>query len=222
MNYLPKLRMWILSKRYTGDFYDADYFERGKQSGKGWLENYHWMPRRSFKEAFAFVDHLGLDESNHILDFGCAKGYLATAFRFLDIPADGCDISSYALEFAPAYCWNCTEDSSWEGRKYTHVVIKDVLEHLTKDQLPEVLDNIAKVAPVIMCVVPMGDNGVYRIPEYHVEVSHQIAESESWWTSAFSRYGWEVTDSQYHIPGLKDNWSYHLTGNCVFVLERQK
>jgi cyclopropane fatty-acyl-phospholipid synthase-like methyltransferase len=120
---------------FNGSFYDSDYFERGKESGKGWLENYHWMPRRSFKEALAFIDYLGLDESSHVLDFGCAKGFIVRALNELEIKTEGCDISEYALSFAGRNCWNCSNPNSWRGRKYTHVISKDVLEHLTKDQL---------------------------------------------------------------------------------------
>ena len=213
--------MSILSK-FDGDFYDGDYFDRGKQSGKGWLEHYRWMARRNIKEAFAFIDTLSLDESSYVLDVGCAKGNLVRALRMLNIPADGCDISKYALKFAPYHCWNCTETQSWDKHagQYTHVIIKDVLEHLTKKELPEMLNNITKVAPKIMCVIPMGDSGKYRIPEYHTEISHLIIEDEEWWTKQFAKSGWGLLKGCNHVPGLKDNWMHVPDGNYVFVLER--
>ena len=68
-------------KTIDGKFFDADYFERGRESGKGWLQNYRWMPRRSFREAFAIIDALDLDETSHILDIGCAKGFIVRAMR---------------------------------------------------------------------------------------------------------------------------------------------
>ena len=210
------------SSRFTGDFYDADYYERGRQSGKGWLENYHWMPRRSIKEALAFADFLPLDDDSRVLDVGCAKGFIVRAFRMLEIQADGCDISSYALSFAPDGCWNCSESGSWAERagRYTHIVVKDVLEHMTADQLPEMLHDMSVVSQVMMCVVPMGDGGKYRIPEYHTEVSHLIAEDEEWWRNAFKKCGWIVDKEAYHVPGLKDNWQSHASGcgNRVYVL----
>jgi SAM-dependent methyltransferase len=215
----------LFEKKYTGDFYDADYFERGRQSGKGWLTNYRWMPIRSFKEALAFVDYFGLDCNSYVLEVGCAKGFIVKALRQLEIKADGCDISNYALFFALEGCWNCSELSSWESHSksgYTHVIIKDVLEHLTKEQLPEMLNNIAKVCNKIMCVVPMGDNGKYRIDEYHTEISHLIAEDENWWMIHFEKNGWKVIKHCNHVNGLKDNWQdfAYGKGNHVFVLER--
>ena len=56
-----------------------------------------------------------------------------------------------------------------------------MLEHLTMIQLKELLSNCSKVANTLLCVIPMGDSGIYRIPEYHTEVSHLIAEDENWW-----------------------------------------
>ena len=206
---------------FKGSFYDADYYERGKQSGKGWLENYHWMPRRTFKEALAFIDYFGLDDNSSVLDFGCAKGFIVRALRELEISATGCDISEYALSFAPEGCWNCNEPESWNSRQYTHVICKDVLEHLSRGQLKEVMDNIALVSNKFMCVIPMGDCGKYRIPEYHLEVSHLIAENEAWWIEQFNKMGWYTVKYTNHVPGLKDNWLSVPNGNCVFVLEKK-
>lgn len=211
------------NKEIQGDFYNEDYFERGRESGKGWLENYRWMPRRTIKEAFAFIDYLGLDEDDYVLDVGTAKGFLVKALRILNIKADGCDISKYALEFAPEGCWNCSEESSWDDHSdtgYTHIIVKDVLEHFTKEQLPIMLDNFSKVASRMMCVVPIGDDGIYRIPEYHMEISHLLIEDEKWWAGQFKRKGWELVKHTNHVPGLKDNWLYVPDGNHVFVLEK--
>ena len=211
--------------RFTGDFYDYQYFQNGKQSGKGWLEGYHFIPQRSCREALSFIDYLGLNEKSYILDAGCAYGFLVRTFRYLEIPADGCDISKFALSHAPKGCWNCEDDLSWKEHVhfgYTHCVIKDMLEHLTKQQLIKMLHNIGLVTSRIMCVVPIGDNGIYRIPEYHMEISHLIAEDEDWWRSAFENNGWKITKETNHCPGLKDNWMHVPDGNHVFVLEKKQ
>lgn len=213
-----------MCKEFDGDFYDEDYFQHGRESGKGWLSGYHFMPRRTFKEAFAFIDTLGLDENSYVLEVGCAYGFLVKCIRDLEIKADGCDISAYALQSSPKGCWNCSDEKTWDDHKdfgYTHIIIKDMLEHLNKEQLMKMLNNFLKVAPKMMCVIPMGDNGKYRIPEYHVEISHLIAEDEEWWINIFEHNGWHVVDYMNHVQGLKDNWTYCENGNCVFVLEKK-
>jgi SAM-dependent methyltransferase len=210
-----------LNKRFEGTFYDADYFERGQDSGKGWLQNYKWMPRRSFREALGIVDYLELNDDSYILDVGCAKGFIVRALRELEYKADGCDISDYALSFAPEGCWNCTDWTSHYSFGYTHIVIKDMLEHLTLEQLDEMLQTLKNLADTILVVVPIGDDGVYRIPEYHMEISHLIAEDENWWSNSFSKNGWRVEKHAPHVPGLKDNWQNHANGlgNHVFVIK---
>lgn len=216
--------MLTLYKEFDGSFYDEQYFENGPASGKGWLSNYRWMPRRTFREAFAFIDTLKLDDNSYVLEVGTAKGFLIRALRTLEIKADGADISTYALSFSPEGCWNCTEEKTWDEHAnfgYTHIIIKDMLEHLTKEQLPRMLNNFAKVANKMMCVIPMGENGKYRIPEYHTEISHILIENEEWWKKEFEKCGWHVVEEFEHCAGLKDNWYYCKNGNHVFVLEHK-
>lgn len=210
--------MKTLYSEFTGEFYDAAYYETGRISGKSWLMDYKWMPQRSFREALAFIDYLGLDEKSSVLDFGCAKGFLVRALRELGINAEGCDISSYALQFAPAGCWNAEDD--WCGKHYTHVVCKDVLEHFTPEQLTRFLERLKSLTDTFMCIVPMGHNGIYRIPEYHCDISHIIAENEEWWGKRFTDCGWVVTKHTPHVKGIKDNWQglAEGRGNHVYKL----
>jgi len=211
-------------KEFDGDFYDDQYFENGKQSGKGWLERYRWLPRRTFKEAFAFIDTLGLDENSKVLDFGGAKGFIVKALRILEIDADVCDISDYALSFAPKGSWNSSIEENWKLHedKYTHIISKDVFEHLNPSQLNMTLIKLQKLAPRMMCVVPLGDRGVYRIPEYSLEISHLIAENEDYWKDMFEQSGWSVSHEFKHIDGLKDAWYLqNQNGNRVYIMERK-
>ncbi len=214
--------MTILSKFPDGTFFDEAYFERGLETGKSYYTRFRWMPCRSFREALAIVDALGLDEKSRVLDVGCAKGFLVRALRALEIQADGCDISGYALSQSNGWSWRCDSLREWALRKnmYTHAFLKDVLEHGTEEQIATTLRAIRMVAPVLMAVVPLGDTGKYRIPEYHLDVSHIMAENENWWRRAFSEAGWAVHREAEHVPGIKDNWRHHARGNRVFFLER--
>lgn len=213
-----------INTRFEGSFYDEDYFENGQESGKGWLQNYKWMPRRSFREAFGIIDYLQLNDDSYVLDVGCAKGFIVRALRELEYKADGCDISDYALSFAPDGCWNCTDWTSHYNFGYTHIIIKDMLEHLTLEQLDEMLQTLKNIANTVLVVVPIGDDGVYRIPEYHMEISHLIAENEQWWIDTFNRNGWEIDKHAPHVTGLKDNWQGHANGvgNHVYVIKLNK
>lgn len=206
---------------FDGSFFDQNYFENGRKSGKSWFENYHWMPKRSFREALAFIDYMEIPDNARILDLGTAKGFLVRAFRELEYNADGCDISDYALSFAPSGCWNCSTKNSWISHgQYTHVVCKDVFEHLTEMKLYEIMDNLSLVTSKLMCVIPMGDEDKYRIPEYHYDISHILAKNEDWWYNRFNKCGWKIIKDSNYVPGIKENWQYIHDGNHVFVLEK--
>lgn len=217
------------NKQYDESFYNEDYFQNGKQSGKSWYENFRWMPRRTFKEALAFIDTLDMNDDSFVLDYGCSYGFMVRALRILNIKADGCDISKHALSVAnPDWCWDCSNIENWYERlnKYDYVIAKDVLEHLTIPQLEQTLENL-KSATVLnskmMIVVPMGDFGVYRIPEYHYDKSHILAECEEWWISMFENNGWSVIEDYNHVDGIKDSWYDVKTwGNHVFILGKTK
>ena len=203
-------------------FYDADYYEHGQVTGKGWYENYRWMPRRSFREALAIIDALQLTDDIRLLDFGCAKGFLVRAMRELEMRADGCDISTYALGFAPPGCWNCSIEANWrKARKtgYTHIFCKDVFEHMTSKQLHDNLLSITTFKPELMlAIVPLAKNGIYIIPEYHYDSTHILKSDIKWWNNAFAIAGWKVKSFTYRINGLKDNWAHYPKGNGFYVL----
>jgi hypothetical protein len=209
---------------FKSEFYDEEYYENGRESKKGWLESYHWMPIRTFREALAFVDYSNLNEESYVLDFGGSKGFIVKALRILGIKSDAADISRYALKSAPRGSWNSSVERNWKNHYnvYTNIIAKDVFEHLTPNQLHNILIKLSYLAPKLCCVVPMGDNGVYCIPEYHLEISHLIAEDETWWQNAFYDAGWITIKDTNHISGLKDNWyKVNPYGNHVFVLERR-
>ena len=77
--------------------YDADYFERGIETGKSRYQSYRWMPEATTAMAMAIIDELGIKPFDRVLDFGCAKGYLVRALRILHRQAWGVDISEYAI-----------------------------------------------------------------------------------------------------------------------------
>ncbi len=84
-----------------GAVYDADYYERGVESGKSCYSNYRWLPELTIPMAMVLIDTLGIRPDQRVLDFGCAKGFVTKALRMLRRDAWGIDISRYALSQAP-------------------------------------------------------------------------------------------------------------------------
>lgn len=208
--------------------YDEDYFEKGVTTGKSCYMNYRWTPELTIKMAFHLIRYLKIEETDKILDYGCAKGFLVKALRILDIPAYGCDISSYAIANADGevrhYCKLITKDTKPIpfDFKFDWLLTKDVLEHLDEKAVDRFLKHSFKKANRAFHVIPLGcQNNKMIIPDYDKDPSHVLARSVTWWQNKFKSFGWKNTSFSYSVRGIKDNWtSVHTQGNGFFVLEK--
>lgn len=193
------------------NLFNEDYFENGVKKGISGYENYHYIPERSYSEAISIAQFCSLP--NTFLDFGCGKGYLVHALRQLGIDAYGEDISDYALS-------NCHPRvkgfvSRPTTRFFDFIFAKDVLEHVPN--LQETLSALRERCDHGLFVVPLGDNGVYRIREYEVDKTHLIKEDEDFWIDNFRKAGFDFVDFSYSLGHIKEKWlSVHPFGNGFF------
>jgi ubiquinone/menaquinone biosynthesis C-methylase UbiE len=84
----------VISRKFGLDYFDGD-----RKHGYGGF-SYH--PRFWTDTVKLFASHYGLSQDAHILDVGCAKGFMLKDFRNL-LPKSnlaGIDISDYAIEHA--------------------------------------------------------------------------------------------------------------------------
>jgi cyclopropane fatty-acyl-phospholipid synthase-like methyltransferase len=204
-------------------FYNSDYFERGLSSKKSCYLNYSWMPELTIPMASKMIRYLNISEDDKILDFGCSKGYLVKAFRLLDINAYGVDISSYAIDNCDKntkkFCKIIDNDNKKNPFKinFDWIISKDVLEHLTVQQISNFLKNYTSKR--MLHVIPLGDKNKFRIKEYHLDKSHLQMNNEDWWADIFLKNGWKVKNFTYKVKGIKDNWfDAHPKGNGFFTL----
>jgi len=214
---------------FNSDIYNKSYFEDGLCTGKSCYVNYRWMPELTIKMAYYFIKYLDLKESDKVLDYGCSKGYLVKALRILDIDAYGCDISEYALESVDSdarnYCRLIMDDDSlipFDSIEFDWIVSKDVFEHLSEENINVLLDCSFSFAKKMFHVIPLGNNGVFRIPEYHQDLSHIQIHDEKWWIKKFEEHGWKIISFDYSVKGIKENWTKkYEKGNGFFTLERK-
>jgi cyclopropane fatty-acyl-phospholipid synthase-like methyltransferase len=173
---------------------------------------------------------LKIKDTDRILDYGCAKGFLVKAFRILDIPAFGCDISSYAIDNAEAdvrhYCSLITSSKKLIpfDFQFDWLITKDVLEHLDEKTLDKFLKNSFEKTKKAFHVVPLADKkGNYIVPEYQKDKTHIIAKDVAWWKEKFESFGWKTTSFSYSVRGIKDNWTERYKhGNGFFILEKKR
>ena len=198
--------------------YDEDYFINGKKSGKSLYENYRWLEELTVPMCGTIADHCGMEMHDHILDFGCARGYSVKAFSLLGYDAIGYDVSQWALA-------NCDEavrgkvSAVWPPEKPVDwIVAKDVLEHISHDQVIQLVKQFFTIARKgVFVVVPLAgaSRSRYVVPEYESDVTHCVRWPLNVWTDKFNIFlphNWEVS-ARYRINGIKDNYSQFEKGN---------
>lgn len=205
-----------------GKQYDADYFLRGKQTGKSLYEDYRWLPELTVPMVASIVSHCGIRPTDTVLDFGCARGYVVRAFREMGYNAYGYDISEWALDNAdPSVYHHLTRfpERVFEVQ-YDWVVTKDVLEHVkTAASTVWRLQDAARVG--VFAVVPLSlNNGVpYEVPEYEHDVTHIHRLTLATWVGFFLRPGWRV-EAAYRVAGVKDSYARYERGNGFITAKR--
>lgn len=211
----------------SSDLYDEEYFERGIETGKSCYSRYRWIPELTIPMVYHVIRHLGLRDGDRVLDYGCAKGYVVKALRLLGLEAYGCDVSRYALERADPdarpFCWLLNGRIIAPNLKYDWIISKDVLEHMNAEALGEFLSQSSDFSSRAFHIIPLGDKGAFRIPEYSRDSTHHIAEDETWWIAQFESHGWRIERFSWAIKGIKENWTIkYPKGNGFFVLEKVK
>ena len=201
----------------TSHEYDEDYFEKGVEKRISGYTDYRWRPEYVLPMANWLKQRFG---DVKYLDFGCAKGFLVKALRLLGCEAYGYDVSTYAIENAELEVKDFVETSMNALYISSNVIIaKDVLEHIPKEEIVDVVGEWE--AKHIVVVVPLGDNGKFRIREYEMDVTHVTKEDEVWWIKQFNEAGFKVDEFHYTLPGIKDNWAKeHPYGNGIFILKK--
>jgi 2-polyprenyl-3-methyl-5-hydroxy-6-metoxy-1,4-benzoquinol methylase len=195
--------------------FNSDYYERGVELGISGYTNYHWRPEYVMGFANEIKNRYYLSPLSTFLDYGCAKGYLVKGLRLLGVDCYGYDISEYAInnadESVKKYLTNSlegTELNKFNAREFTVTIAKDTLEHVPKDELQKVLQDIK------------GLTGVFRIREYELDKTHVIKEDEQWWIEQFNKAGLSVEEFYYDFPHAKDHWlKVHPFGNGTFILK---
>jgi len=199
-----------------GELYDRDYFERGIATQKSLYTDYRWIPELTIPMAMTLIDLLHLGRDDTILDFGCAKGFLVKALRMLHRKAWGCDISRYAIENSDGVreYLNHTIPSD----RFDWIIAKDVLEHIEEGELLPILKELRNHGNQMFAIIPLGENGKFIVPAYHLDRTHKIAENAWWWKEKFAQERWKIEKFRYRIEGIKDNWASYEKGNGFFIL----
>lgn len=197
-------------KKVPAGFYDKDYFENGVKTEKSGYGGYHWNDGIAVL-AQALVTNL---PHKTALDLGCAKGYVVKALRDLGIEAFGIDISTYAIDQAPAEVKPFLHKGSaavklkmFEENRFDLVICYDILEHLDDDTLVKTMTGISRVCSKWVTVkLP------FEVYDWDLDKSHINIKPKEAWIKMFGEYGFE----NYELPVPKAPWSFWDNRTLVF------
>ena len=201
--------------------YNIDYYEDGIKKNLSGYENYRYIPMRTIPEARTIIDRIPF---NTAMDFGAAKGFLVHALNLLGKYTYGYDISEYAV----SNCMPQVKDKMKLIRDVSEidvadmqdlVIAKDVLEHLPEEEIRRVLSRFAAHCHTLFVVVPLGENGHYRIPFYDRDVTHVIRENEEWWINIIKDCRFNIKSFDYEFGNIKSRWyaEEYKYGNAFIV-----
>lgn len=206
------------------NYFNKDYYENGVSSGLSLYTNYKWMPDLTIPMAFRIIEILNIKESDSILDFGCAKGYMVKSFRMLYRDAYGVDISDYAISNCDKEVENYllkiedTKNISQFNKIFDYTISKDVFEHISYEYIEDTIISLRQYSKCLFAVIPLGDGKQYYIPSYELDKTHIIKEDKDWWIDLFKKCGFKDISFEYKIKGIKENYNTIEKGNGFFIL----
>lgn len=216
----PKIMNLPNLEKYNGSQYNEDYYEHGVKTKTSGYENYRWMPTRSYPEAIEIINKF--PNVKTIIDYGCGKGFLVHALRQLGKLAFGEDISDYAINHCHPMVKNYLSKPS--DNKADLIICKDILEHIYEQDMQPILELLkSKIAlnGYLFIVVPLGDNNLFRIREYEIDITHVTKKDEDWWINQFNLAGLKLQNFVYSIGAIKEKWiPVHPYGNGFFILTK--
>lgn len=130
--------------------FGLDYFDGDRKHGYGGF-NYH--PRFWTDTVRLFADHYALSQDAHILDVGCAKGFMLKDFKQL-LPMSilaGIDISEYAIQNADLEVKDYVSVGNavqlpFEDNQFDLVVSINTLHNLDREGCVRALSEIERVS----------------------------------------------------------------------------
>ena len=175
-------------KKYFDIIDDEIYFDGRGLELKHFIDCNHWI------EYFKLRDN-----KKRVLVCGDGLGVRTFALRAMGIEAFGFDISKWAVEnnigrFDIQIYWQ--EDITEQDTQEDHdlVVVYDVLEHLTYEQLDYALNkcrlNMSKDGKILFSI-PFKDEN----QDLYKDDTHKIFETREWWVKKLEEHGFKIKET---------------------------
>ncbi len=187
------------------EFYDANYFENGPGSGKSSYRGYNW------NLGFLIIA-IGLRnyfEPQKVLDVGCAKGFLVSCLRKINVEAYGVDISDYALAKAELSCQpflskaSATNLAAFGDGEFDLVLCYDILEHLDPEEITQALREVCRISHKWVTM-----KSPFKHYSWDLDTSHIGIKPKVEWQQLFAQEGFRVFEPEI-APAPHTWWDDH-------------
>lgn len=214
-------RIFVINRK---EMFGEDYFINGIKSGLSNYENYSYREDLTRDLARKLVEHLGIEYTDTVLDYGCARGFLVKALDVHCFPF-GKDISSWAIQ-------NChsdiadkvSNDLSIDPKSFDWIVSKDVCEHIPSNELDKTLLKLINGARKgVFIIVPLSNriDKPYIRPEDNQDVTHETRWPLELWLKTIHVLAPDFqVEASYYIPGIKPASSQVPFSCGFFTLKR--
>ncbi len=178
-------------RKYDG--FDADYFERGVETGKSNYRDYSWerLGKYFLKTAVHIKENFNPET---VLDAGCAKGFLVYALQKTGVDAYGIDASEYAVSKAPEEIKDkikrgLVQKLPYGDNSFDVVVCFDVMEHIPEGEVAEVLKEFNRVAnSTVILRIPT------KLEPNDKDAYHETIRPREWWEQKLKSSGFIVAE----------------------------
>ncbi len=197
-----------------GSYYDADYFEKGAESGKGSYNGNDYSTQLPLCQHWARDTFERWGPFKTYLELGCGRGWAIWGFLALPelgIEPLGIDISTYAVQTAlervrPYLIEHDASDLSFLSDGSADLIFSnDFMEHLTPAQAECCLRECKRVARKrIVHLISIADGA--DLPDGEVppdqDQSHVNLKSVGWWAALFGKVFNPDFESPWIVSGL--------------------
>jgi hypothetical protein len=185
--------------------FDFEYYQTGNYVG--YLQRYE-----KYKNTANEIKEL---IKKPVIDFGCAVGFLVSAFQELDIEIQGYDISSWPIQYGREMLGINNITDQWHecNEVYKTLIALDVFEHMLLKDIRCVLEAVEP--EIILARIPIADKVG---EEFFLEVArrdntHITCLTKSQWEEFFSKYGYKLCQ----VLNLKTIWDSKGVLSRIYV-----
>ena len=171
--------------------YGRDYFDNPDI-----IEGYRKYRYDGRYEPYAenIIKEFNLSKGAHILEIGCAKGFILKEFQDKGMHVYGVDVSKYAVEKChPDVREKVTlasgESLDFKDQSIDFLICKDVLSHISFDSIDKALSEINRVTRgTVYLEIPCGKTGIELENLRLWDPTYQIINTPEWWKKLIGKY----------------------------------